>query len=190
MTSDFDQSAREADALRMRALHDAHLDALLAFVTRRVDDPHDAADVVADTFVVAWRRLDDVPQGEGAKPWLFSVARRVMANHRRGVRRRRRLTARAAATLGHAIAEAPQAPAAVTAAPVAAALQALGARDREIVWLWALDDLTHQQIATVLGITPEASRVRLHRARNRLAVRLNTTHDTAATVLPGTENRS
>jgi len=61
---------------------------LLAYAVRRVADPADAADVVAETFVVAWRRLDDVPTGQAARPWLFGVARRVLANHYRGERRR------------------------------------------------------------------------------------------------------
>lgn len=53
--------------------------ALLGYAVRRVTDPADAADVVAETYLVAWRRLEDVPPGAQARPWLFGVARRVLA---------------------------------------------------------------------------------------------------------------
>lgn len=75
-------------------MFDAHASAVLGYAMRRVDDPADAADVVAETFMVAWRRIDDVPSGRATKPWLFEVARRVLANGRRGRRRHHRLAQR------------------------------------------------------------------------------------------------
>ena len=66
--------------------------AVLAYALRRVGDPEDAADVVAETFLVAWRRIDAVPDHE--LPWLFGVARKVIANQRRGERRLASLTHR------------------------------------------------------------------------------------------------
>ena len=65
---------------RFTALFEATRLPLLAYAVRRVADPADAADVVAETYLVAWRRLDDVPAGACARPWLFGVARRVLAN--------------------------------------------------------------------------------------------------------------
>jgi RNA polymerase sigma-70 factor (ECF subfamily) len=62
--------------------------ALMGYAVRRVGDPADDADVVAETYLVAWRRLDEVPPGEETRLWLFGVARRVLANHQRGERRR------------------------------------------------------------------------------------------------------
>jgi RNA polymerase sigma-70 factor, ECF subfamily len=59
------------DARRFRLIFDQQRRAVLAYVLRRVDDPEDAADAVAETFLVAWRRLDDVPRGDGARPWLL-----------------------------------------------------------------------------------------------------------------------
>jgi DNA-directed RNA polymerase specialized sigma24 family protein len=59
-----------------------------------VDQAEDAADVVAETFLVAWRRIDDLPPGREGRLWLYGVARRVCANHLRGVRRRHRLAER------------------------------------------------------------------------------------------------
>jgi RNA polymerase sigma-70 factor, ECF subfamily len=70
-----------------RDLYAAHFDAVLGFALRRVDRPEDAGDVTADTFLVAWRRLAHAPQGPELRPWLYGVARRVLANHRRGERR-------------------------------------------------------------------------------------------------------
>src|SRR5690349_25142851 len=55
---------------------------------RRCSSPEDAADVVAETYVIAWRRMDELPHGEAGRLWLYGVARRVLANHRRGERRR------------------------------------------------------------------------------------------------------
>jgi RNA polymerase sigma-70 factor (ECF subfamily) len=74
---------------------------LLTYVLRRVDRAEDAADVVAETFLVAWRRLDKVPAGDEARLWLYGVARRQLANQRRGQLRRLRLADR----LGGASAE-------------------------------------------------------------------------------------
>ncbi|MEV4259420.1 RNA polymerase sigma factor, partial [Spirillospora sp. NPDC049652] len=67
---------------------------VLGYALRRTGDPQDAADVVAETFLVAWRRLDDVPPGDEARLWLYGVARRVLAGQRRGERRRSALGAR------------------------------------------------------------------------------------------------
>jgi hypothetical protein len=58
-------------------LERTHTD-LLAYALRRVAEPSDAADVVADTYLVAWRRLDQVP-ADAERPWLFGVARKVLA---------------------------------------------------------------------------------------------------------------
>ena len=74
-----------------RRLYAAHFDAVLGFALRRTDRPEDAADVTADTFLVAWRRLAHVPAGQEQRPRLYGVARRVLANHRRGDRRRTHL---------------------------------------------------------------------------------------------------
>jgi DNA-directed RNA polymerase specialized sigma24 family protein len=61
-------------------LYREHGRAILAYALRRVGDPEDAADVVAETFLIAWRRLGDVPAGDRARLWLYAVARRVVAN--------------------------------------------------------------------------------------------------------------
>jgi RNA polymerase sigma factor (sigma-70 family) len=138
---------------------------------RRAADEHDAADVLAETFLVAWRRLDDVPSGDQALMWLYAVARRILANQKRGERRRRRLAERLGRELVSALkAIAPSEPVGV---PIVAALAGLGPDDREIVLLAAWEELSPQQIGAVLGITQIAARSRLHRARRRLRALLD-----------------
>ena len=84
----------DASTDRFRRLFGDHERELLAYALRRVDRPEDAADVVAETFLVAWRRMDRVPAGDEARLWLYGVARRQLANQRRGQLRRSRLADR------------------------------------------------------------------------------------------------
>jgi RNA polymerase sigma factor (sigma-70 family) len=162
--------ARERE-LRLAALYAAHGRSVLAYAVRRAVDEHDAADVVAETFLVAWRRLDDVPLGDLALMWLYGVARRTLANQQRSERRRRRLAERLGRELVPALqAVAPSEPAAI---PILAALAGLGPRDREIVLLAAWEELSPQQIGVVLGIGQIAVRSRLRRARKRLRALLD-----------------
>jgi RNA polymerase sigma-70 factor (ECF subfamily) len=133
---------------------------------RRTENGHDAADILAETFLIAWRRLDDVPAGDGARPWLYGVARRVLANHRRGERRRGALGDRLRAELGTAVRpdEGREMPGAI-----AEAFRGLSEDDRELLSLVGWEGLDAGQIATVLGCSRNAVRIRLHRARKRFA---------------------
>ncbi len=148
---------------RFAALFERTHRPLLAYALRRVSDPADAADVVAETFLVAWRRLDDVPLGEAARPWLFGVARRVLANLYRGERRRDALTERLRQQLTEVTVEADE-----PDTPALAALRRLPEADREVLRLLAWEELARDEIALVLGVSRAAVRVRLHRARRRL----------------------
>jgi DNA-directed RNA polymerase specialized sigma24 family protein len=85
---------------RFEEVYLAYRGSILGYVLRRTDNPDDAADVIAETFLTAWRRLEDVPCDVGARLWLYGVARRVLANHHRGVRRRSALTERLRADRG------------------------------------------------------------------------------------------
>ena len=155
-----DRDARAADQLE--ALFRRHHAAVTAYARRRV--PSDAADdVVASTFLVAWRRLDQVPAD--SLPWLLAVARNVITTQQRGSRRRGDLRRRLEGTAGGA-AEPPAAE--EPAGRVAAALARLPARDREAITLIAWDGLRPAEAATVLGQSPATFRVRLHRAKRRL----------------------
>lgn len=129
---------------------------------RRVDQPEDAADLLADVYLVAWRRIDEVPHGDGARMWLYGVARRALANHRRGDRRRAALASELAAALRSV--RPPQ----NDDGRLAAALATLDETDRELIMLSAWDGLTSAEIGEVLGIRAATVRVRLHRARRRL----------------------
>lgn len=149
---------------RFAELFDRTHQPLLAYAVRRVADPGDAADVVAETFLVAWRRLDDVPEGDQARPWLFGVARRVLANLYRGERRRSALADRLRAELPMVV----QPPVEDGPSLVEQALAGLGDDDQELLRLVAWEQLARDEIALVLGVSRAVVRVRLHRARRRL----------------------
>jgi RNA polymerase sigma-70 factor (ECF subfamily) len=127
-----------------------------------------AEDALADTLLVLWRRLDEVPEGE-ALPWSYGVAHRCLANHQRAGRRRLRLVGRLGSHLPLQLASAPPADAAWGGDPeLESALASLSIDDRELLQLWAWEQLEPQEIALVLGVTPNAVSIRLHRARKRL----------------------
>jgi RNA polymerase sigma-70 factor (ECF subfamily) len=127
---------------------------------RRRTDASTADDVVADALLVVWRRLDDVPDGL-ALPWCYGIARRCLANRRRGEARQVNVVQR---LMGERHDEAPPPD------PVLeAALDELDPDDREIVHLWAWEQLPPREIAVVLGISANAASIRVHRAKGRLA---------------------
>ena len=146
----------------LAALFDTHFEPLLAYARRRTPQLSDAEDLVAETFSVAWRRLDRVPLArEQQLPWLYGVARRLLANQRRGVARRLRLVERLRSAL--------ITPAALDLVPeVVAAFGALPERDQELLRLIAWEGLSHAEAGSVLGISPNAVAIRVHRARERL----------------------
>jgi len=155
----------EADAVVFEELFAEHGRAVLAYALRRCPNPSDAEDAVAETFTVAWRRLTRVPPGGEARPWLYGVCRRVIANQRRGEARRWRL-------LGRLTQHEPAIRTNATegsgrSGPAIEALGQLRGDDQELLRLVAWEGLSHGEIATVLGITPNAVAIRLHRARHR-----------------------
>jgi RNA polymerase sigma-70 factor (ECF subfamily) len=154
-----DRDARAAE--RFEELFRSHHRAVAAYARRRA--PGDTSDdVVASTFLVAWRRLDEVPAD--SRPWLLAVARNVIATQQRGSRRRGALRVR----LEHADGSTASRSVEVPAGRVAAALGRLPANDREAITLIAWDGLRPAEAAVVLGQSPTAFRVRLHRAKRRL----------------------
>ncbi len=155
--------ARAPSAARFEALYRACYQDLLGYALRRVDRPESAADVVADTFLVAWRRIDEIPD-EQARPWLFGVARNVLANHQRADRRRADLGARLRQELAGATTVEPAVP-----PEIAHAFRALPEGDREVLRLVAWEGLTADDLAVALGCSVNAARIRLHRARRRFA---------------------
>lgn len=152
---------------RFEAVYDAYYPAIHQYAARRTGSPDDTADVISETFLTAWRRIDDVPEGEEALLWLYGVARRVLANQQRGDFRRAVLAERLRAELA---ADRPVRP--VDLDHVRAAFDELPERDREVLALACWEGLTSQRIAKVVGCTAIAARTRLHRARKRMAAAL------------------
>ncbi|WP_067179886.1 RNA polymerase sigma factor [Microtetraspora niveoalba] len=140
---------------------------ILGYVLRRCEDPDDAADVVAEVFVTAWRRIDEIPSGDEARLWLYGVARRTLANHRRGERRHEQRTAALREQLAVSPALSGSPPGEYT--QLGQAFRMLGDDDKELLSLVAWEKLDTEQVARTLGITRNAVRVRLHRARKRFA---------------------
>lgn len=157
-----------------RALYVEHRDAVWRYALRRLGDRDAAEDATTEVFVVAWRRADAVPAGEPL-PWLYGVARRVLANHRRGDARRRALDELVVAAPSVAAdAVVPDlAGAVVDRDALRAGLAALSEGDREVVLLVAWEGLTVAEAAVVLGCRRSAAAVRLHRARKRLRAALD-----------------
>jgi RNA polymerase sigma factor (sigma-70 family) len=142
--------------------HQRHV---LAYAMRRTRTLADAEDAAAETFAIAWRRLDAIPAAEPL-PWLYGVARRVLANQRRGNGRRERL---AALLRPEDDVATPIRVGEDLDGPASASLASLSPGDQEVLRLVAWEELGHREIAQVLGITPNAVAIRLHRARARFA---------------------
>ncbi len=160
---------RGARELRFRELYTAAYPGLLRFVTRRVHPSH-AEDVVAETFMIAWRRMDDVPERlEDARAWLYGTARNVVLNSQRSTGRREALAVRIArsATTEHAE-RVDNTVDHIHRLDLAAAWPRLSSTDQEALALTAWDGLDGPEAAAVLGISAVAYRLRLSRARRAL----------------------
>ncbi len=159
--------ASETDAerrARFEVLVPPVVEPLRRFLARRTDAAT-AEDVLADTLLVCWRRLDQVPPVEPL-PWAYAVARHCLHNAERSARRQHRLAARIATV---------DPPGTTSPGPepagdpeLAEALAAIGDDDAELLRLWAWEQLTAAEIAVVLDITANAAGIRLHRARRKL----------------------
>lgn len=150
--------------LKFDQCYDAHCSQVLGFALRRVDDRQAAEEVLAETYAVAWRRRESIP--DEPLPWLYAIAVKVMSNQRRSTRRRLRLLDRAAAEPwvvardpADLVAERDQ---------IATAFAKLSPAQREVLRLAAWEGLDATDAAVVLGCSAGAFRVRLHRARRDL----------------------
>lgn len=163
--------------VRFEQLWSEHGRAVLRYAQRRVAE-EDVDDVVSEVFVVAWRRLEEIPAF--ALPWLLTVARGISANARRAQRRRLALGQRLAEhEVAHHRDPERSTPQALTSAlagaddsALHAALAQLSESDREALTLIAWEELSRVEAAQALGCTRAALAVRLHRARRRLKAAL------------------
>ena len=165
----YDEEGRDDALSRFQTIYERNHAAVAAYVRRRTPLAADAQDAVAETFTTAWRRVSEVPDGDAARAWLYGVARRVLANQRRGARRRAGLSVRLRGQDAGTVDVEDGVMAADDRRTVLAALARLRDVDQEILRLAVWEELPHREIAAVLGGTEASVAVRLHRARNRLA---------------------
>jgi RNA polymerase sigma-70 factor (ECF subfamily) len=163
--------ASDRDPEAFAELYDRHAEALYRYAARRLG-PQPAEDVVAETFLAAYRRRRRFDQNRGtALPWLYGILTNEIAQHRRSERSRYRILAR---TLREQSVEGPadQVAAMVTAqavrGPLATALAQLAGRDRDVLLLVAWSGLTYAEVADALAIPIGTVRSRLSRARRTI----------------------
>lgn len=154
------QAAGTTPEERFRALFARHYPEVFRYAGRRLGR-EEAADAAAEAFTVAWRKIAHVPPEPETLPWLYGVARRVVANAERGRRRRERLAVRAAG-------DTTEASAGADTTALLSALAGLRPDDREVLRLAAWEGLDPREMGLVLGCSPNAAAIRLHRARRRL----------------------
>jgi RNA polymerase sigma-70 factor, ECF subfamily len=159
---------------RFDTLYAAYGADVVAYCGWRAASANDAQDATAEVFLAAWRRLDDVPEGDASRIWLLATARRVLSNQRRSSRRRAALHERLAREPTPVQLEPPSLDG--EAALVHGALDRLGARDREVLLLAEWEGLSPAQIGRVLGCLTVTARGRLHRARRRFQAAYEALH--------------
>lgn len=162
--------------LRFEEIVDEVFDPLQRYLLRRIGRQQ-AEDVLADVLLTVWRRLDDAPP-DRILPWCYGIARRTLANERRGRQRYLKLLRRLESE-PHSTRE----PDPADSGPdpeLSRALTQLSSDDREILRLWAWEQLEPREIASILGITVNAATLRLSRARSRLAVRISRQDESAS----------
>lgn len=151
---------------RFEAVVDEVYEPLQRYFGRRTDRD-DVSELLNDTLLVIWRSLDDVPSHD-IRPWSFGVARNCLANKRRSERRRHRLLDRVAAHEAVVERDEPW-PDNSDHPALAIALGGLDEDDRELVRLWAWEQLEPREIAIVVGTTANAVSLRLTRLKKKLA---------------------
>ena len=191
---------RDQRERRFRLLYEEHYRSIQAYAVRRVEPADDVADVVAEVFTIAWRRLARIPEPPADRLWLYGVARRVAAGKLRSARRRRQLTARLQAShaadrnpgahdqesaqgLGQLLVHGAVADGTVDGAVgdgtvrdrLAVAIAGLRPAEREALALVLWDELSHAEAAQVLGCSVNAVAIRVHRAKARLRDALTST---------------
>lgn len=155
------------DTLDLPRLIDESKRALFAYFARRVVSTDDAADLTGEVLLTMWRKIDAMPsEPVEARMWAFGIARNVLANHRRGMLRRKKLGDR---LKGEASISGDSRP---VRDDVWEALRALSETDREIIQLVHWDGFSLADAAKLLGKKPATVRSRYSRARAKLRAEL------------------
>ncbi|MBC7443530.1 MAG: RNA polymerase sigma factor [Ramlibacter sp.] len=174
------EAGREAAAERLRRLHESTATDLLSYLARRTLSAEDAADLLAEAFLVAWRRIGQIPkENEASRMWMFVVARNVLTNWRRGTHRRIALADELRTSIRTAIVEPPD-----TDNEVRDAVNALPAKGRDLVMLVHWDGFTIVQAAQLLHISESTARGRYQRAKAALRIALEPATDDRLPALP------
>lgn len=161
-----EQETREE---RFSSLYRDTRDEIMAYLVRRARTMEDAADALSETYAAAWRKLDSLPDNQ-ARLWLFGAARMELRMAARRERADDELITELASELRAVRSE--QVRAADSDETLWLAISGLSSPDREILTLTAWEELTPREIATVMGMSPNVVRVRLHRARSALRASL------------------
>jgi RNA polymerase sigma-70 factor (ECF subfamily) len=161
-------ASNEANRAKLRRAFQAHYDAVSRYCHRRLPAA-DANDAAARVFVVAWRKIEDMPGDDEVLPWLYTVARYEVAAVRRSGRRRQNLEEK----IGRHAPQPQPGPEVIVVgdaghAGLVAALETLRPADREILRLRTYEELTLPEIAAVLGCSVDAAKKRSARAIRRL----------------------
>jgi len=173
---------------RFRAAFEEHYRAVARFVRTRGHGSADAEDIIAGTFEVAWRRMDKLPEGREALPWLLGVARNLSRNARRKSQREASFVNELSTTTVP-WSELPIEDRAASA-EVMAALAQLKPVDRDLILLVAWDELTPSEAGQVLGLRAVTARSRLHRARQRMSALLKESEASAPGSPPDSSSTS
>jgi RNA polymerase sigma factor (sigma-70 family) len=160
------------DVARFETLYGANYKAIYTYVYRRVPLARtDVADIVSDTFIIAWRRIGDLPAAPQDRPWLFGVARLRLLEYHRINWHLARLSSRLEAE--HLRADHPESATDLRCLRVQVALNELRQLDREVLTLIYWDGLSHAETASVLGCSINAVALRVKKAKVRLHNKLN-----------------
>ncbi|MDH3308072.1 MAG: sigma-70 family RNA polymerase sigma factor [Acidimicrobiia bacterium] len=162
---------------RFDSLYQRYSSPVFRYFLRRLCDPDRASDATADLFVVVWRRLAAVPDGEREEPWIYAACGNVLRNHRRERRRRQRLVAKLGSQAqepAYTLSEAG------ASADLITAIERLRPADREILLLSAWEELDHATIGRVLGCSTHAVDQRIHRAIARLRMEIDKSQGSTA----------
>lgn len=164
------------DGERVSRLYRETSEDLLAFLLRRCPTASDAADCMAETYRIAWEKRAQVPAGDEARPWLFGVARNVARRERTRDERAEAVSRELAL-----VAESLEVVTGSEDSAASAALSELSRLDQEIVTMLTWDGLAPREVASILGLSPNAVRVRAYKARTRLRALLAASNADEAT---------